>query len=112
MLRSGIAHILMLEVILDALRLFLNAAQSAYSGSCESLSGSGGSGRGDSLLEIGVEQFVRIQFRRIAGQIKDLDLVVVLLPSALDQLGVVNPQVVQDQKYLPLWQARQQIGRG
>jgi hypothetical protein len=45
--------------------------------------------------------------RRIAGQIKDLDLVGVLLSPALDQLRVVNPQVVQDQKYLPLWRARQ-----
>src|ERR1039457_736987 len=36
----------------------------------------------DTLLEIGVEQFVGIQFRRVAGQVEDLDLVGVLtLPS-------------------------------
>jgi hypothetical protein len=29
----------------------------------------------DTLLEIGVEQFVGIQFRRVAGQVEDLDLV-------------------------------------
>jgi hypothetical protein len=62
------------EVAFDPFGLFLDAAQGA----------DGGTRQGDlfwpeplghPLLQVGVEQLVRVQLRRVAGQIEDLDLV-------------------------------------
>jgi hypothetical protein len=58
----------MVEVVLDACGLFLDAAAAAESGSGE---GFGcpcwGCGR-DTVLEVGVEQFVRVELGRVAGR--------------------------------------------
>jgi hypothetical protein len=67
--------------------LFLNAAQCAYRRSCQGLSGACRSGCRYSLLEIGVEQFVRVQFRRITRQVEAFDPAGVLGQPLLDQLS-------------------------
>jgi hypothetical protein len=89
--------------------LFLNAAHCANRRSGETSFGYCRSHGCNSLLKIRVEQFVRIQLRRIAGKIENFDLFGVPRQPALDQLRVVNSQVVQNQKYLlPLF-ARQAL---
>jgi hypothetical protein len=58
------------------------------------------------LLEIGIEQFAGIEFRRVTGQIKDLDFVHILRQPLLNDLGVMHTKVVDDEEYLlrpPVW---------
>ena len=50
------------------------------------------------LLQVGVEQLIRVQLRRVAGQIEDLDLLFVFREPFLHRLGVMHAQVVQDQE--------------
>lgn len=52
------------------------------------------------LLEVAVEIFVRIEFRGIQRQIKDLDLLFVFFQPGLDDLAVMDPQVIENQKNL------------
>ena len=64
----------MLGVILDGCGLFLDAAEAADCGSGEGFGcPCGGCGR-DAVLEVGVEELVRVQFGRVTGQIEGLDL--------------------------------------
>lgn len=51
----------------------------------------------DRLLEISVGHFVGVELGAIAGQIEDLDLVLVLGEPSLYRLAMVHPQIVQDQ---------------
>ena len=97
----------------------------AVSGCCADADGSVGqsdlvSGRscfGHMLLQVSVEQFVRVQFRRVAGQVEDLDLVLVFLDPFGYRLGVMYPQIVQDQQnpllpsmHKPLHETDQDLG--
>ena len=52
------------------------------------------------LLEIGVEQFVGVHFRRVTGKIEYLDLACVLLEPLLDSLGAMRAQVDENEEYL------------
>jgi len=54
---------------------------------------------GDALLQIRIQQLVGVQLRRIAGQVEDLDLVLVFREPLLYSLRVMHPEVVQDQKH-------------
>jgi DNA-binding NtrC family response regulator len=64
----------MLEVVLDACGLFLDAAEAADCGSGEGFGcHCGGCGR-DAVLEVGVEELVRVQLGRVTGQMEGLDL--------------------------------------
>lgn len=56
----------------------------------------------NSGLEVAVHVLIRIQPRRVGGQVKPLDLILVLWPPSLDELGVMNAQVVEDQEHLAL----------
>jgi hypothetical protein len=89
--------------------LFLNAAQSPHRGSGQSGPGAGRCCLCHALLEIGVEQLVRVQFRRVTGQIEDLDLAGVRRELLPYRLGVMHPQVIEDQEDLLLLSARQPI---
>ena len=52
------------------------------------------------VLQIGVEQFAGIQFRRVTGRIEYFDLVRVLPEPSLDGLGAMRAQVVEDKEDL------------
>jgi hypothetical protein len=52
------------------------------------------------VLEIGVEQFIRVHLKGVTGQIKDFDLRRVVAKPSLDQLRVMHSQVVEDEEYL------------
>jgi len=54
----------------------------------------------DTLLQIGVEQFVGIEFLRVAGQIENLDFFRILLEPLLDDLGMMHAQIVEDKEDL------------
>ena len=65
----------MAEVAFDPSGLLLDAAQGADGGTGQGDLVSGRSGLGHVPFQISVEQVVRIQFRRVAGQVDNLDLV-------------------------------------
>jgi len=50
------------------------------------------------LFQVRVEPLLWVELRAVAGQVKQLNLVLALSHPRLDQLAVVNPQVVQNQK--------------
>jgi len=77
LLHGGITYILMSEVAFDPLGLFLDASQSADCGSCQSELDSGRSDLCSALFQVHVEQLIWIQLWRIAGEIEDLDLVLI-----------------------------------
>lgn len=56
--------------------------------------------RSDGLLEVGVEPLVGVELGAVAGQVEDLDVLLVLGQPSLHGLAVVHAQVVQDQKDL------------
>ena len=56
----------------------------------------------DRLLQIVVEIFIRIVFRRIGREIKDLDFDLVARQPILNRLGVMDTQIVDNQKDLLL----------
>ena len=56
--------------------------------------------RTQGVFEVRVEPIIRIELRAVAGQVKHLDLCLVLSQPRLDRLAMVHPQVVQDQKHL------------
>jgi hypothetical protein len=60
-------------------RAVSGCSQSADSGTRQRYFVYGRSGLGDALLRIGVEQLIRIQFRRVAGKIEDGDLLYIFL---------------------------------
>lgn len=51
----------------------------------------------NSGLEIAVQIFIRIEFRRVGGQIEHLNFVLVLSQPGFDEFGVMNAESVQDQ---------------
>ena len=53
----------------------------------------------DSVFEAGVQSFVRVQFRRIAGKVEDLDLLVMLGEPLFDRLRVMHAQVIKYEKH-------------
>ena len=59
------------------------------------------------LLEIGIEKFIGIEPRRVTGQIKDLDLVLILRQPLLNDLGVMHTKVVENEEYPLRRMARQ-----
>lgn len=98
-LRSGcIGNIFLTEVVLDAFRLFLDAAQRADGGARQRRLGSWWGGLGHTLLQVRVEQLIRVQLRRVTRQIEDRDLIFVFREPFLHGLGVVYAQVIQDQE--------------
>jgi len=50
-----------------------------------------GDSRADGVFEIRIEALIGVQFRRIARQIEDFDLVLVRLKSCFQQLRVMRP---------------------
>ena len=50
------------------------------------------------MLQIGIEPFLGIELRAIAGQVKKLNLILPFCPPSLDQFAVMHPQVIQDQE--------------
>jgi hypothetical protein len=69
----GVTYIPLPEIALNPLRLFWYAAQSADSSSGQSKLVTGWRATCHPMFEIGVEQFVRVQFRRVNGKIEDFD---------------------------------------
>ena len=91
---------LMEEVALHPLRLLLDTAGRSGCGPCQGRLGSCRGGCGDPLLQVGIEQLVRLQIRGIAGQIEGLDLVGIGLQPLFDQLRVMDTPIVQNQEEL------------
>lgn len=56
--------------------------------------------RGDGLLEIGIEAFVRIELRAVRQQVKYLGPVAILVQPFPHDLGVMRAQVVENQENL------------
>jgi len=56
----------------------------------------------DRLLQIVVEIFIRVVFRRIGREIKDLDFDLVARQPILNRLGMMDAQIVDNQKDLLL----------
>ena len=51
------------------------------------------------VFEAGVESFVRIQFRRVAGKVEDFDLLAMLCQPQLHRLTVMHAQVIKDEEH-------------
>jgi len=49
-----------------------------------------------------IEPLVRMQSGRVAGKIEDLDLALAGFQPCLDQLGVVPPEIVENEEYLAI----------
>ena len=77
----------MLEVVLNACGLFLDVTKSP---DCSSGDGCGrtycGCGR-DTVLEAGVEQLVRVEFKRVTGQMESLDIFTISTGTARSTSG-------------------------
>lgn len=117
LLRCGITYIFLSEVRFDPTWLFLDAAQSSDGVAGQGEFVSCRSDLGHVLLQVGIEQLVGVQFRRITGQVKDLDLVLMFLEPLLHRLRVMNPEIVQDEEdpllssmHKPLHKADQYLG--
>ena len=54
------------------------------------------------MLEIGIEAFIRVEIRAVAGKVKHFNLCCALGQLGFDWLAVVHSQVVQDQENF-LW---------
>ncbi len=65
----------------------------------------------NSSFEITVQILIRIELRRIGWQVEHLDFVVVLGQPGFDDLGMVNPQIIENQKDLSLGVLDQAIRR-
>ena len=78
----------MLEVVLDACGLFLDAAEAT---DCRLGEGCGcpcgGCGR-DAVLEVGVELLVRVQLGRVTGQTEGLDLFTISTATSKSTSGL------------------------
>lgn len=77
----------MAGVAFDPFEQFLDTAQSVDSGAGERNFVSCRCGFGNALLQLSVVHLVRVQFRRVAGQIEDLNLLLILLQPLRDCLG-------------------------
>jgi hypothetical protein len=87
-LLRGVAYVFVLEVILDACGLFLDAAEAADCGSGEGFGcPSRGCGR-DAVHEVGVEELVRVQLGRVTGQIEGLDLFTISTATSRSASGL------------------------
>src|SRR5699024_248654 len=71
-----VSHCLALELLFVAFR-----SASMYSG-----------------LKVAIQILIRIELRGVSRQVEHLDLVAVLSQPAFDDLGMVNPQIIQNQK--------------
>ncbi len=101
---SRIDDIFLSEVFADASGLFLDAAHSPGCGVGESLFGSHGRSGGDGPFQIGIEQLIGVQLRRVTGQVKDFDLLTMEGQPLFDQLAVMDSEIIQDQKiFRPAW---------
>jgi len=109
LLRGGVTDVFLFEVVFYPLGLFLNAAQRADRCSGQRDLGTGWRDLCHMLLEIGIEQLVRVQLWRITGQIEDLDLVGVLCQPLLNQLAMMHAQVIEDQNDLFLLAVRKPL---
>lgn len=86
----------------NALRVALHAAQVARSSLQKlRLRARRGLSRHD-LLDLGIEQFVGVQLRAVAGQVVHFDRFAVLAQPGLDAPGMMHRQVVQDQMDLAI----------
>ena len=56
--------------------------------------------RSDSVLHVGVQALVWVQFRRIARQIKDLDAIRSLRKPVFHRLRMMGAEIIEDQKDL------------
>jgi hypothetical protein len=54
-----------------------------------------------SMLEIGFQTLLRIEFRAITGQVKQLDLVLPFRHPRIHGFAVMDTQVIEDQEHLP-----------
>ena len=63
MLRSRITYIFLIKVAFDSIGLFLDAVEGADCGAGAGQFVSGRSSLGDALLQVGIEELVRIQLR-------------------------------------------------
>ncbi len=50
-------------------------------------------------LQIGVEPLFRVEFRAVARQIEQLDIIFTRLNPSLDRLTVMDAQVIENQKH-------------
>ena len=89
----------MLEVRTNPLRLFLQGPQVSKQLALHGLRRANGFARIHSRFQIAVQVFIRVQFWRIAGQVKQLDLFGMLCQPCRNFLGMMNAQVVDDQKH-------------
>mgnify|MGYP007073623121 CR=1 FL=1 len=89
----------MFEVFSNPLWLTLHTAQMARCGLHQLQFGTRRCQLRDGLFDIGIGHLVGVEFWTVAGQVKNLDGVGVLGQPGLDRLGMVHPQVVQNQEY-------------
>ena len=54
----------------------------------------------DGRFQVRIEHLIGVELGAVAGQVEHLDRIAVLRQPGLDRLGVMHPQVVQDQKHL------------
>ena len=94
---SGIPDQQMLEVAFDPVGLSLDTSEVVGSGFDELQLGASRCELGDGLLEVGVGHFVGIEFGAVARQVEDFDGIGMPGQPGFDWLGVVNPEVVEDQ---------------
>jgi hypothetical protein len=80
--------VLCVEVGLDPIRLPLDGFEDRRGGGDEVVTGPGARFVLDRLLEIVVEIFIRVVFRRIGRKIENFDLVLVVRQPFLNRLGV------------------------
>jgi hypothetical protein len=90
----------MLEIRTNPLRLFLQGTQMPQQFALHSLRRADRLARVHARFQIGIQVFVRVQLRRIAGQVKQFNLLGMLFQPRAYPLGVMNAQVIDDQKDL------------
>jgi hypothetical protein len=78
----------MLEVVLDACGLFLDAAEAADCGSGEGFGSPCGGCGCDAVLEVGVEELVQVQLGRATGQIESLDFFTISTATSKSTSGL------------------------
>ena len=81
---------LCVEVRLDPIRAPLNGSENRCGGGDEVVAGLGARFVFDRLLQIFVEIFIRIVFRRLSRKIENLDLVFVASKPLLNCLGMMD----------------------
>ncbi len=93
---GGIGDVILTEVAFHSLGLLLDAAQGSDGGAGEGQFVPGRSSFSDVLLQVGVEQLVRVQLRRVTGKIEDGDLLLVVRKPSLHRLRGMHAQVIQE----------------